>query len=332
MREGGRGTPQHVVTHRQRFDVPRVGGGHGRCGRGRDRPDLPAIPTLLPGRGERRRDGGDRRSNGVRVVDIEALFAVLEADPSGRTAAHAERLLALAEVFGAQSIGTHSNFDGNLEVAAERLRRFCDIAAGRGLWVGVEPVPVMTLSDLATAWDVMECSGAANVGLVLDTWHFSRGAGTLAMVRSLPARAFRTVQISDGALVGPPDLDYLEDTLSNRLPPGEGELDLTGIVQALVDIGADVAWDMEICSSVLDALSPPEAALPRHPGDPSGPGQGGMAVDRSADVKHDGVALRSGVVHEGRSTSRVRPEQEARGDPLTRRCGTIGMRCEEAIG
>ena len=196
------------------------------------------------------------RSNGVRVIDIEALFAVLDADPSGRTAAHAERLLALAEVFGAQSIGTHSNFDGDLEVAAERLRRFCDAAAARGLWVGVEPVPVMTLSDLATAWDVMECSGAANVGLVLDTWHFSRGAGTLAMVRSLPARAFRTVQISDGAFVGPPDLDYLEDTLSNRLPPGEGELDLTGIVQALVDIGADVAWDMEICSSVLDALPP----------------------------------------------------------------------------
>ena len=143
----------------------------------------------------------------------------------------------------------------------------------------------MTLSDLATAWDVMECSGAANVGLVLDTWHFSRGAGTLAMVRSLPARAFRTVQISDGAFVGPPDLDYLEDTLSNRLPPGEGELDLTGIVQALVDIGADVAWDMEICSSVLDALPPSKAALPRHPGDPSGPGQRRVAVDRGVDVK-----------------------------------------------
>jgi sugar phosphate isomerase/epimerase len=200
-------------------------------------------------------------SNGVRVVDIEALFAVLEADPSGRTAAHAERLFGLAEVFGAQSIGTHSNFDGDMEVAAGRLRSLCDTAAARGLSVGVEPVPVMTLGDLATAWDVIEYSGAANAGLVLDTWHFSRGAGTLEMVRALPARAFRTVQISDGALAGPPDLGYLDDTLTNRLPPGEGEFDLTGIVQALLAIGADVRWDMEICSSLLDALPGTEAAL-----------------------------------------------------------------------
>ena len=63
------------------------------------------------------------------------------------------------------------------------------------------------------------------------------------------------------ALVGPLGLDYLEDTLSNRLPPGEGELDLAGIIGALADIGADVTWDMEIRSSVLDALPAPEAAL-----------------------------------------------------------------------
>jgi sugar phosphate isomerase/epimerase len=119
----------------------------------------------------------------------------------------------------------------------------------------------MSLGDLATAWDVIKCSGCSNVGLVLDTWHFSRGAGSLAMLRSLPGTAFRTVQISDGQLAGPPGIDYLQDTLSNRLPPGSGEFDLLGIIQALSQIGADVAWDMEICSSVLDGLPGPEAAL-----------------------------------------------------------------------
>lgn len=199
-------------------------------------------------------------ANGVRVVDIEALFGVLEPDPSGRTSAFAERLFRLAEVFGAQSVGMHSNFDGDVDAAANRLGDLCDRAATHGVAIGVEPVPVTGLSDLKIAWQIIERSGRRNAGLVLDTWHFFRGAGTIEMVRLLPGAAFRTVQISDGSIVGPPGLDYLEDTLSNRLPPGEGEFDLVGIVRALAEIGASVAWDMEICSSVLDRLPGTEAA------------------------------------------------------------------------
>lgn len=80
------------------------------------------------------------------------------------------------------------------------------------------------------------------------------------MIRSLPGRAFKTVQISDGRLEPAPGLDYLEDTLTNRMLPGEGEFDLAGIIAALQDVGADVVWDMEICSSALDQLPGAEAA------------------------------------------------------------------------
>jgi sugar phosphate isomerase/epimerase len=200
------------------------------------------------------------RDHGVQVVDIEALYAVLEPDPVGRTAAYAERLFDLADLFGAQSIGVHSNIEGDVGTAAQRLAGFCDQAATHGLVVGVEPVPVMGLRDLATAWEIMDLADRPNMGLVLDTWHFSRGGGTLEMIRSLPGRAFKTVQISDGRLEPAPGLDYLEDTLTNRMLPGEGEFDLSGIIAALQDVGADVVWDMEICSSALDQLSGAEAA------------------------------------------------------------------------
>ncbi len=80
------------------------------------------------------------------------------------------------------------------------------------------------------------------------------------MIRSLPGRAFKTVQISDGRLEPAPGLDYLEDTLTNRMLPGEGEFDLTGIIAALQYVGADVVWDMEICSAALDRLPGAEAA------------------------------------------------------------------------
>jgi sugar phosphate isomerase/epimerase len=198
---------------------------------------------------------------GARVVDIEAVYAVLESDPRGRTGAYAERLFRLADLFGAESIGIHSNVEGDIATAARRLALFCDQAAAHELIVGVEPVPVMGLRDLVTAWHIMEQAGRSNVGLVLDTWHFSRGAGTVEMILSLPGTAFKTVQISDGWLEPPADLDYLEDTLTNRMLPGDGEFDLAAIISALLQIGANVTWDMEICSSALDQLSPAEAAL-----------------------------------------------------------------------
>jgi sugar phosphate isomerase/epimerase len=200
------------------------------------------------------------REHNVDVVDIEAVYAVLEPDPSGRTAAYADRLFALADVFGAKSIGVHSNVEGDVETAAKRLADFCDRAAAHGVALGVEPVPVMGLRDLATAWQIMARADRPNMGLVLDTWHFSRGAGSLDMIRSLPGHAFKTVQISDGRLAPDPGLDYLEDTLTNRMLPGQGEFDLTGIIHALQDVGADVGWDMEICSSALDRLPGHEAA------------------------------------------------------------------------
>jgi len=230
--------------------------------------DIPAIALTyreyqrFAGRGERNADMvAAARANGVRVVDIEAVYAVLEADPRGRTAAYAERLFGLADLFASESIGIHSNVDPDIDVAADRLARFCDQAAAHGLVVGVEPVPVMGLRDLATAWQIMEQASRTNMGLVLDTWHFSRGAGTVDMILSLPGTAFKTVQISDGRLEPTPNLEYLEDTLTNRMLPGEGEFDLLGIIRALRQVGADVKWDMEICSSTLERLAPKEAAL-----------------------------------------------------------------------
>lgn len=198
---------------------------------------------------------------GVRIVDIEGIFNVLVPDEDGRTAAFAERVFEAAVSLGAVRVGSHSDYDGDVDAAAERLGGWCDRAAEFGLSIGLEPVAVPGgLRDLDAGWAVIERTGRENVGLVLDTWHFSRGAGTIEMIQRIPGRAFRTVQISDGTLAPAPDLEYIRDTTTNRLPPGEGEFDLTAVIRALDAIGADVNWDMEILSTVLDALPPDEAA------------------------------------------------------------------------
>lgn len=197
---------------------------------------------------------------GVRVVDVEGVRAILEPDPLGRTAAAAERLFEMADVFGAEGLVVLSNLEGDAPIAIARMAEFCDRAARHDLVVLVEPVPVTGLRDLRSTWNLLEEARKPNVGLVLDTWHFTRGAGDLPMLRGLPQHAIRRVQISDGPVVPPHGVDYLQDTLTNRLVPGDGDFDLAGILGALDDLRAEVDWNVEVCSSVLDALPPAEAA------------------------------------------------------------------------
>jgi len=56
----------------------------------------------------------------------------------------------------------------------------------------------------------------------------------------------RCVQLNDGPLV-PVDPDYKTDCLCNRLAPGEGEMDVVGVVAQLTAMGVDVPWTVEVC-------------------------------------------------------------------------------------
>jgi sugar phosphate isomerase/epimerase len=199
------------------------------------------------------------RDTGVRVVDIEPVFGVLLPDPTGRTAAHAQRLFRLARVLGAENVLALSGFEGEV-AAARRLAEFCDQAAAHGLGVIIEPVPALGLLDLASAWSIAQRAGRPNVGLVLDTWHFFRGAGSADQIRSLPAGAIRRIQLSDGPRQPAPGLDYLAETRSCRLLPGEGEFDLVRLARVVREVAPQVEWNVEICSRALDRLPGPEAA------------------------------------------------------------------------
>jgi sugar phosphate isomerase/epimerase len=194
------------------------------------------------------------RDNGVRVVDIEPVFGVLLPDPSRRTATHAERLFRLAQGLGAENVLALSGFEGDVAQAAKRLADFCDRAAARGLNVVLEPVPALGLLDLPTAWSIAQRADRPNVGLVLDTWHFFRGAGSTDQIRSLPARAIRRIQLSDGPLQPVRGLDYLTETRSCRLLPGEGEFDLVGLVRVVREVAERVEWNVEVCSASLGQL------------------------------------------------------------------------------
>jgi sugar phosphate isomerase/epimerase len=133
----------------------------------------------------------------------------------------------------------------------------CDRAAREGIALTLEFIPGSGIPDLPTALAIVTGTGAPNAGVLVDTWHLSRSGGTVADLAAAPDGTLTAIQVSDrrtttaeGAYV----------PMSDRLLPGDGELPLAEIVQAIRANSGDPIVSVEVFSSVLAALPPPEAA------------------------------------------------------------------------
>jgi sugar phosphate isomerase/epimerase len=151
-----------------------------------------------------------------------------------------------------------------LAEAARALGALCDLAADRGLAVSVEFLPWTGLPTLASAVGLIEAADRDNLGLVLDAWHWFRqpGGPDLEAVRALPPDRIHVLQLDD-APARPAD-DLPAETATARLLPGEGDIDLDGMLDAVDAIGAEPIVVSEVFSATLAALGPAENARRQH--------------------------------------------------------------------
>ena len=136
---------------------------------------------------------------------------------------------------------TADRFD--IDRAAARLGAVCQYLAPSGLWVAVEAFPWSGLKDVATARAVVERSGAPNAGLMIDVWHFYNSRSALADLDGLAPQQILAVQLNDGHLV---DHDYLLEARRGRLLPGDGQLDVAGLVTGLHERGFRGPYCVEV--------------------------------------------------------------------------------------
>jgi sugar phosphate isomerase/epimerase len=200
------------------------------------------------------------------ALDTEEVFAFGE-----------DELFAVADAVGARSINAVDVLGGDWDVdaAAEAFAGLCDRAAEHGLLVHLEFLPWSKIPDLGAAWDVVRGAGRANGGIAVDAWHFFRAGGDQDALRAVPGDRVLGVQIDDGPAAAEPNL--IEATLHERLLPGDGEFDLTGLLRTLAAIGCPAPIGVEVFSDDLHALEPTEAA--RRTGDAT------RAVLRSARAR-----------------------------------------------
>jgi sugar phosphate isomerase/epimerase len=181
-----------------------------------------------------------------------------------------------AEAIGAGSMTVFEPFGVRWppEVLASSLAAVCERARSSGLTVNVEFIPFLGIPDLATAWQAVEMSGAPNAGIVLDTWHFFRGAPDLDLLASIPGDRIGAVQVSDAPRLPPESLE--SECLHHRLPAGAGAFPLERVLAVLQHSGGLHDVGPEIFSDAYDQrpaeVNAREAALGLrawHPGVPT---------------------------------------------------------------
>ncbi len=163
------------------------------------------------------------------------------------------------EAMGAKTIlAVAQQTEMDLARAAEGFAALCERAGRRDVQVAIEFVPGRALCDLATAWQVLQRSGAPNGGIDLDMKHWQNQASgpDLDLLRTIPGQRVLYVQVCDAY---PPDSavpQYLPGRVQDRPLPGDGVVDIPGILAALSDIGADPFFAAEVFNAGMAARGP----------------------------------------------------------------------------
>jgi sugar phosphate isomerase/epimerase len=175
---------------------------------------------------------------GVRLLDIEIFRIVPDTDvraflPALETGARLGATEALL-----------ANYDPDQARFADKLAALCDLCAPLGIAVNLEPMPWTQAPDLAAAARLVEAAGRPNAAILVDALHFDRGGNVPADLAGLARRRFRYMQLCDAPAARPRDTEaLLHQARCERLMPGDGGLDLTGLLRALP---ADIPIALEV--------------------------------------------------------------------------------------
>ena len=194
------------------------------------------------------------RDHDIRVAEIDPLLSWMPSDAAGAGVNEAGRAFlatgedefyAIADALGARSINAAlaDPRPALLDAVADAFGALCDRAAAHGLLVTLEFLPWTTIRDAATAASVAMRAGRANGGVMLDTWHHFRSGAAIA---SIPAAHVLGIQINDAP--AQPEADLIDETLHRRLAPGDGDIDLAGLLRHLAAGGCEAPIGVEVFS------------------------------------------------------------------------------------
>jgi sugar phosphate isomerase/epimerase len=165
---------------------------------------------------------------GIEVLDIE-IFRI---KPDTRVEDYRAALETGARL-GARHVLVAGN-DPDISRLTATFAALCDLGAPLGLTIDLEPMPWTDVKNLQQGAQVVAGANRPNGGLLVDPIHFDRAGNAPADIARVPSLAFHYAQLCDAPAQRPTDTEtLLHQARAERLMPGDGGLDLTGILRAL---------------------------------------------------------------------------------------------------
>ena len=176
--------------------------------------------------------------------DFEGLPEPLRAKAFDR----AERKFDLMQELGTDLVlvcsSCHPQALGGIDRAAADFRELGDRAAKRGLRVGFEALAWGShVNDHRDAWEVVRRADHKNVGLILDSFHTLARKIDPETIRRIPGDKIFFVQLADAPAI---DMDLLYWSRHFRNMPGEGDLNVTAFMRAVMATGYAGPISLEI--------------------------------------------------------------------------------------
>jgi sugar phosphate isomerase/epimerase len=192
---------------------------------------------------------------GLRLSDIEFVKITPEIN-----VAALESFIAAGALLGARHVIT-GPYDHDHARLSDNLASIASLAGHYGLSALLEFFPWTTVPDLETAANVVGAAACPNVGILIDTLHFHRSDSSLSQIDSIAPHWLPMIHLCDAPAEKPATTEGLLHTArAERLPPGEGAIDIAPVLRAMP---GDILVALEVPMQQMTRSEGPEAVA-RH--------------------------------------------------------------------
>lgn len=162
---------------------------------------------------------------GVTVNDIEFVRLTPEFDPMALGG-----FLEAGAQLGAKYIVT-APYDPDLQRLADNLAAFSDHSGQFELKPVLEFFPWTNVPDLRTAQRIVEQTGDASIGILVDTLHFDRSGSSLSDLASVDSARLPFIHVCDAPVKDfYSNEELLHTARAARLTPGHGDIPISEIL------------------------------------------------------------------------------------------------------
>jgi len=195
------------------------------------------------------------RDHGLEIMLFQPFrdFETLPEPFRGKAFDRAERKFDVMQELGTELVlicsSVHPKALGGIERAADDLHELGERAAKRDLRIGYEALAWgRHVNDHRDAWEIVRRANHSNVGLIVDSFHTLGRKLDPNSLRSVPGDKIFFVQLADAPAI---EMDLLYWSRHFRNMPGEGDLDVTGFMQAVMATGYSGPISLEIFNDMF---------------------------------------------------------------------------------